>query len=93
MVDSRTTWAVAAAERSRSGSAAADEVSAQVRAAVLDLAPQVPGPDVALLVQVATGQGRLYPGLGVAGLPDVAATAAARDFLVGELLASDTYRS
>jgi hypothetical protein len=55
MVDSRTTWAVAAAERSRSGSAAADEVSAQVRAAVLDLAPQVPGPDVALLVQVATG--------------------------------------
>ena len=93
MVDSTTTWTVATAERSRSGSAAADEVGGQVRAAVLELAPQVSGPDVALLVQVATEQGRLYPGVDVAGLPDVAATAAACDFLVGELLASDTDRS
>ena len=90
MVNSCTTWTVATGERSRCGSAAAGEVGGQVRAAVLELAPQVTGPDVALLVQVDTEQGRLYPGLDGAGLPDVAATAAACDFLVGELLASDT---
>ena len=64
-----------------------------VRAVVLELARRVSGPDVSLLVQVDTEQGRLYPGLDVAGLPDVAATAAACDFLVGELLASEEDRS
>jgi hypothetical protein len=93
MADSTTTWTVATAERSRSRSAAADEVSGQVRAAVLELAPQVSGPDVALLVQVDTEQGRLYPGLDGAGLPDPAPTAAACDFLLGEFLAADTARS
>jgi hypothetical protein len=93
MVDSCTTWTVTTAELSRFGSAAADEVGGQVRAAVLELAPRVPGPEVSLLVQVDTEQGRLYPGLDVAGLPDVAATAAAWDFLVGELLAADADRS
>ena len=93
MADSTTTWTVATGERSRFGSAAAEEVGGQVRAAVLELARQVSGPDVSLLVQVHTEQGRLYPGLDVAGLPDVAATTAACDFLVGELLAADTDRS
>ena len=87
MVDSRTTWTVATAELSRCGSAAAEEVGGQVRAAALELAPQVAGPDVALLVQVEAEQGRLYPGRDGAGLPDPAATAAACGFLVGELLA------
>jgi hypothetical protein len=93
MVDSTTTWTVATADLSRSGSAAADELGGQVRAAVLKLAPQVSGPNVALLVQVDTEQGRVYPGLDIAGLPDPAATAAACDFLVGELLASEEDRS
>ena len=92
MVDSTTTWTIATTERSRSGSAAADELGGQVRAAVLELAPQVSGPDVPLLVQVDTEQGRLYPGFDGAGLPDPAATAAACDFLVGELLACGTDR-
>ena len=92
MVASRATWTVATADLSRRGTAAADEVGGQVRAAVLELVPQVSGPDVAL-VQVDTEQGRLYPGLDGAGLPDPAATAAACDFLVGELLAADTDRS
>jgi hypothetical protein len=89
MVNSATTWTVTTAERSRSGSAAAEEVGGQVRTAVLELVPQVSGPDVALLVQVQTEQGRLYPGLDGAGLPDPAATGAACDFLVGELRAAD----
>ncbi len=38
-------------------------------------------------------QGRLYPGLDGTGQPDPAATAAACDFLVGELLADDPDRS
>ena len=92
MIDSATTWTVASAERSRCGSAAAEEVGGQVRAAVLELAPPVPGPEVALLVQVDTEQGRLYPGFDGAGRPDPAATAAACDFLVGQLLAADTDR-
>ena len=87
MVDRCSSWTVATAERSRCGSAAAHEVGGQVRTAVLELAPQVSGPDVALLVQVDTEQGRVYPGLDIAGLPDPAATAAACGFLVGELLA------
>jgi hypothetical protein len=93
MVDSGTTWAVAAADLSRCGSAAAEDVGGQVRAAVLELAPRLSGPDVALLVRVDAEQGRLYPGFDGAGLPDPAATAAACDFLVGELLAADTDRS
>ena len=86
MFDSRCTWTVTEAGRTRTGSAAAGQVAGQVRAAVLELALDVSGPDVPLLVQVGTEQGRLYPGFDGTGAPDPAATATACDFLLGELL-------
>ena len=71
-----------------SSSASSSEIRPTPDRTVVAGSRRVSGPDVALLVQVDTEQGRLSPGLDGAGLPDPAATAAASDFLVGELLAA-----